>query len=47
MKILPGKSKGLGKDKIILEVNKQLPRIAPTVSNCYTELVKYVEDYKG
>ena len=30
MKILPGKSKGLGKDKKILEVNKQLPRIVLT-----------------
>lgn len=47
LKILPGKSKGLGKDKKVLEVNKQLPRIMLTVHNCYPELVEYVEDFKG
>lgn len=42
MKILPGKSKGLDKDKKILEVNKRLPGITLTVSNFYLELVEDV-----
>ena len=45
MKILP--VEGLSKDKKILEVNKQVPRITLTISNFYRGLVEGVEDYKG
>lgn len=44
LKIFPGMSKGLDKDKKIPEMNKQLSRIMLTANNCYPELTEYVED---